>query len=78
MRYEHIELDISTAACSDLLNALQEYAAPPWGYSVNAIANQELHGLVNELMARLQRTDVDAQCPKNLEPAQPDNLDLIG
>jgi hypothetical protein len=65
VRYEHIELDISTVACAELQTMLERYRKAPWGYSENAIANAELHNLHNELLARLQRRDADPHCPKN-------------
>ena len=53
MRYEHIELDLSTAACDALLT----YLLP--GATRSDAVGVELHNLYNELRARLQRTDVD-------------------
>lgn len=72
MRYEHIELDISTVACAALMEGLSAMRAArgAWGYHENAIANAELTNLANELRARLQHTDPDLHCPKN------DNTDL--
>lgn len=60
MRYEHIELDISTAACSALFEALT--TCPK---SESELVRNELGNLVSELRARLQRRDVDPHCPKN-------------
>jgi hypothetical protein len=73
MRYEHIELDISTAACAVILNALEEHTPD------NGLAKEteiELANLKNELRARLQRRDVDVHCPKNFPvPVQTDWMD---
>ena len=55
MRYEHIELDISTVSCAELLEVLGE----------DLRCNPELANLQNELRARLQRRDVDPHCPLN-------------
>ena len=55
----------------ELLKALGE-PKQPWGYHTDAVINSELFMVANELRARLQRTDVDVQAPKNFE----DNTDL--
>ena len=55
MRYEHIELDISTAACAAVYDALR--GVPTLLQPVES----ELDNLRNELRARLQRRDVDAR-----------------
>jgi hypothetical protein len=55
MRYEHLELDLTTAACDELYAILR---SPP-GLS------DELWNLRNELRARLQRRDQD---PKATDP----------
>lgn len=60
MRYEHIELDISTAACSALLDRLIH--SPK---AADEFVRNEVENFVNELRARLQRRDVDPHCPKN-------------
>jgi hypothetical protein len=54
-RYEHIELNISTATCAELLEAIGE----------DLRFNPEMLNLQNELRARLQRRDLDPQCSKN-------------
>lgn len=59
-RYEHIDLDISTATCATILAALEDHPA------LHTEAGAELTNFVNELRARLQRTDIDAHCPLNL------------
>ena len=71
MRYEHIELDISTAGCAALLEHLSQCCFPIDKYGQRA--DDELTNLKNELRARLQRRDVDVHCPKNL-PATGDWL----
>lgn len=63
MRYEHIELDFSVAACAALSEHLEECHFPVVKYG--AVVEAELDTLRNELRARLQRTDVDVQCTKN-------------
>jgi hypothetical protein len=57
MRYEHISVDLSTAACS----ALQTMIECSLGFHDEAspTVKQELVNLANELGARLQRTDQD-------------------
>lgn len=57
MRYEHIELNISTAACAELERMLDD----------RGMTSPELINLMNELRARLQRRDVDPHCPKNFQ-----------
>lgn len=61
MRYEHIELDLSTAACALLLDYIQyaDYTAP-----LNS-PEHEILNLRNNLRARLQRRDTDPHCPLN-------------
>lgn len=59
MRYEHIELDISTVCCDQLLRALDHITETE---SLTA----SILNLRNELVARLQRRDVDPHCPKNV------------
>lgn len=58
MRYEHIELNLSTRACALLLDKL--------GGPDEILFDVELANLQNELRARLQRRDADPQCPKNV------------
>lgn len=70
MRYEHIELDISTAAVSALRMAL---GLRPWALETPPV-RAELDNFINELEARLQRRDADPHSPKNVK----DNSDLIG
>lgn len=65
LRYEKLDWELSTVACDALLKALEATKQVPWGYSQNAVANMELHNVANELRARLQHTDADAQAPKN-------------
>lgn len=60
MRYEHIELDISTAACALLLEYLM-YT----DYIAKEGPELEVHNFKNNLRARLQRRDVDPHCPLN-------------
>ncbi len=55
MRYEHLEWDVSTAACAFLLEALERYSRVETMPGVET----ELNNLRNELRARLQRTDPD-------------------
>jgi len=59
MHYEHIVLDMSTAACAALHEHLEEcyFATEKYGPVVEA----ELDNLRNELRARLQRYDQDVQ-----------------
>lgn len=57
MRYEHIELDLSTAACSFMLEAMQRYSKIETQPGVET----ELSNVRNELTARLQRKDQDPQ-----------------
>lgn len=59
MRYEHIELDISTAACAELVRLM----TPPDQYDPEI--SDELVNLRNNLAARLQRRDADPHCPLN-------------
>lgn len=61
MRYEHIELDISTAACAALREALTHTPRT----EISDIVAAELMNLDNELRARLQRRDVDPHCLLN-------------
>lgn len=55
MRYEHIVLDLSTAACAAVYDALRSLP------TVAQPVEIELDNLRNELRARLQRRDVDAR-----------------
>jgi hypothetical protein len=71
MRYEHIELDLSTAALAELRQAMAPGMAAAFR-GTPAPATLELITLFNEIEARLQRTDIDVQCPKNF-----DNMDLV-
>lgn len=70
MRYEHVELDISTRTCATILRALEGHPA------IGTEAGAELHNFVNELRARLQRTDVDQHCPKNFTPPDAEWIDV--
>ena len=60
MRYEHIELDISTKACDELHRVLAMFNEQTRPLCA------ELQQLRNNLRARLQRRDVDPHCPLNL------------
>lgn len=62
MRYEHIELDISTEACDALE---QMISADPRQSTYSPRCEGELHLFLNQLRARLQRRDVDPHCPLN-------------
>lgn len=62
MRYEHIELDLSTEACDALHTLLLKDKAQG---TYSPVAEAELLNLANNLRARLQRRDVDPHCPKN-------------
>lgn len=55
MRYEHIELHLSTAVCGVLKDAVEEYihACP------TDLTRAEMTNLFNELRSRLQRRDQD-------------------
>jgi hypothetical protein len=67
MRYEHIELDISTAACSELLGMLSEHEL-----AIRRLpqpACDELVNFENELRARLQRRDADPHAKQGAENA---------
>jgi hypothetical protein len=57
MRYEHLTLDLSTAACSKLEDILDSW----WRAEIGShdAADLELDNLRNELRARLQRRDQD-------------------
>lgn len=70
MRYEHIEMDISTVACHTLMKILEPHAAFYFSEQPTGSA-AELMNLYNELRARLQRRDVDPHAKR------PDNLDLV-
>ena len=59
MRYEHLELDLSTATCAAIHSALENHPA------LHTDAGTELTNFVNELRARLQRRDQDV---KALDP----------
>lgn len=63
LRYEHIDLNISTATCAELHDLIPETAT-----------NVELVNLRNNLRARLQRRDVDPQCPRNFPVSEEDWL----
>ena len=63
MRYEHIELDLTTATCAVLLEALE--GLDPIGAGLSEHTNNEITNLRNELRARLQRRDQD---PKATDP----------
>ena len=65
MRYEHIELDISTATCDALLALLDQNEAI-WEHYPEIAA--EFANFRNELRSRLQRRDADPHCPLNLDP----------
>ena len=67
MRYEHIELDISTAACDELLRLLTP------GDQYDPSYGPEVTNFANELRARLQHTDPDPWAKQ----APRDNLDLV-
>lgn len=69
-RYEHIDLDLSTAGCDALLSMLTSDYALYVHEHVAASVRAELANLENELRARLQRRDVDIQCPKNAVMAE--------
>jgi hypothetical protein len=74
-RYEHIELDISTAACHNLMLRLQTDAQ--YGFqTLPSPPREELMNLYNELCARLQRRDVDPHCLKNFEPDLSGGIEL--
>lgn len=60
MRYEHIELDISTATCDAILRAL-DFCDP----GLHEVVAAEVLNFKNELRARLQRRDEDARCNLN-------------
>jgi hypothetical protein len=59
MRYEHIELDLTTETCAVLLEALE--GLDPIGAAFSEHTNNE----ITELRARLQRRDQD---PKATDP----------
>ena len=63
MRYEHIELDLTTETCAVLLEALERFDRVGEGLSEHT--TNELANLRNELRARLQRRDQD---PKATDP----------
>ncbi|MDE2097005.1 MAG: hypothetical protein KGL39_07150 [Patescibacteria group bacterium] len=68
MRYEHIELDISTATCVVIeaqLEGVWENDGLP------QLVRDEIQNFVNNLRARLQRRDVDPHCPLNAEEEWP-------
>jgi hypothetical protein len=67
MRYEHLEFDLSTAACSFMLEAMGRYSKVETQPGVET----ELSNVRNELRARLQRTDQD---PNAAVPAEEDWL----
>lgn len=63
MRYERLELDLSTKACDILMDIIGNAFDGP----SETRAEQEIANLYNELRARLQRRDPDPKCPKNEE-----------
>lgn len=73
MRYEHLTLDMSTAALAELRLLLAPWAASYWrieGDSHRAVEH-ELLNFFNEIEARLQRTDQDPNvmlCPVCRKP----------
>lgn len=75
MRYERLELDLSTAACHELVQYLATDAQFDFSKAPASVA-VELSNFYNELCARLQRRDPDPKCPKNLEGQDP-NADLL-
>jgi hypothetical protein len=58
VRYENIELNLSTAACDVLLRMLEDKLEHRHKTMLNG-PGAELRNLENELRARLQRTDQD-------------------
>jgi hypothetical protein len=63
VRYEHIELDISTAACDEILQRLtRDRSNDEWAPKDSA----EFINFCNELRSRLQRRDADPHCPLNV------------
>lgn len=68
MRYEHIEMDLSTHALDIIRAQLQPRLGDP---SVPMAVSDELKNLDNVIRARLQHTDQDPW-------AKQDNTDLIG
>jgi hypothetical protein len=83
MRYEHIVLDMSTAACHALKVMLDEKLEHRHSSMLNEVGH-ELLNLQNELRARLQRRDQDphwtkhtlSSGPGNVQNLPRDNLDL--
>lgn len=67
MRYEHIELDISTASCSFIEAALE---GAEHNDALPTLVRDEVQNFVNELRSRLQRRDADPHCPKNQVSAE--------
>lgn len=59
MRYEHIVLDMSTAAVAALYEAIQSRLTS--NLTGPASVREELLNLANECRARLQRRDIDPQ-----------------
>jgi hypothetical protein len=72
MRYEHIELDISTEACVALAYILPALVGGDTGPEpkLSEYAKNELVLMQNELRARLQRRDIDPHCPKNFSETE--------
>jgi hypothetical protein len=71
VRYEHLTLDISTAALADLrLLLAPTYAVWQRGGSTGP-AHRELVNLFNEIEARLQRRDQDPTAPCCLACGKP-------
>jgi hypothetical protein len=57
MRYEHLTIDLSTAACDELVKRLTNYELPQFQFK--GPVSVELANLRNELTARLQHRDQD-------------------
>lgn len=66
MRYEHLEWDLSTAACYALLEAINGGK-----HQLEEGVQTEINNVRNELNARLQRRDQD---PQAIVPVQDDWL----
>jgi len=86
VRYEHLTLDLSTAALAELRQVLSPGMAAAFrGTPTPVVA--ELMNLFNEIEARLQRRDYDPTCRRGGDSqyvlgggfhkgVQPDNSDL--
>ncbi len=72
MRYEHLELDLSTAACAFMLEALERYSRVETQPGVEV----ELSNVRGELMARLQRRDQDPKAQEKEENLMHDWMDV--